>query len=175
MKNNSQSDTNLTDRDPLSTHKLFKHIIQATENHWISLDPIPDTYSLVGHMTARNKRSIRVILSCIKRNHQENRVVLRLQSTVADHIQKESKTFYDLLSRANAAYSNAKAIYEFEQHHVIAQSNADCSTHVDDIAQQIGYLFKDFACLINDDTLYAAITSAQGHLLGTPIDLWLHE
>ena len=105
---NNNPTTALPDDNKKPTPRsIFNDIIKAAQIYWCPLDPIPAAYRRMGHMTAWGERSLRVDLSYRPKGEQ-----IRLQVILADQVRENSETFQDLLWRANAAYSNAKVIFD---------------------------------------------------------------
>jgi len=168
---NNNPTTALPDDNKKPTPRsIFNDIIEAAQIYWCPLDPIPAAYRRMGHMIAWGERSLRVDLSYRPKGEQ-----IRLQVILADQVRENSETFQDLLWRANAAYSNAKVIFDRNLRVVIAQSNGDHPMHKDETTRIVRSVYRDFNCLINDECLRSALAIGKAHIIGTPVNAWDRE
>jgi hypothetical protein len=156
------------DEDRSTSQTIFNDIIEAAQNCWCPLDPIPSHFQFMGHMKAwRGERSLRVILS-----YEAISKLIRLSVIVADHVKETPGIFHDMIYRATAAYPKGKAIYDSNLRVVIAESNADRPIYKEGIPMVVRSIYKDFSNLLNDDCLRSALALSKARILGTPLDIW---
>lgn len=154
----------------LNASRKFRGIVDAAKKKWIHLFRRPQDYVAFGHLIVLRRRSTRFILTY---EPLENRI--KVWGAIADQVQNRSDKFRDLFDRANAAYPQAKAIYDSDHNIVLIESNGGCPTHKDDVPREVNLIYDDLISLINDEILLTALRIGNARLLGIPIDLWDYE
>ena len=149
---------------------VFSRIVKAARRHWTELYKDYGIHHMSGRAVWAGTKSVWAELSYLTPNR---RILVRAR--LAELTGAITPRLAGQLAAIDAMYLGARIIWDPDTGAVLAEASCRCPRDTEEIDDAIAFLFHDFASLLGEERLLAALECAGAYLCGTDVDEWNRE